>query len=109
MTPPYWKNSEILGTADEFLYKFHSTRSIPIPIETILEADLGIQIIPLLGIKERYGIEGWLSMDGAEIVVDDVTMDRFPARYNFTLAHELGHFLLHRDWLNANDVTDINS
>jgi Zn-dependent peptidase ImmA (M78 family) len=39
----------------------------------------------------------------AEEVAIYVNKDEYPARQTFTIAHELGHHLLHREWANSTD------
>ncbi len=74
-------------------------REIPIPIEEVVEVDMGIEIFPIPAFFIRYGIVGYLSNDMNTLVVDEDTMKRYPARYRFTLAHELAHYLLHADYI----------
>jgi len=76
-----------------------SERVIPVPIEEIAEVDMGIEILPIPGFRERFTIEGYISNDLATLVVDEGMMKKNPSRYRFTIAHEIGHYLLHGDFI----------
>jgi len=65
----------------------------------MVEFGLGINIIPLPGLHADHGIDGFLSADMAEISVDLYVFESRPARYRFTLAHEVAHVVLHGDSL----------
>lgn len=49
------------------------------------------------GLRDLLEIDGFISSDLTCITVDQFVLERFLNRYRFTLAHELGHFYLHRD------------
>jgi len=72
---------------------------IPVPIEKIIEVDLGLEIAPKEGLKSKCDIEGFITCDLKTIVVDNATFNdsRYENRLRFTLAHEIGHFILHSD------------
>jgi hypothetical protein len=70
---------------------------IPVPIENIIE-ELGLNIVPMPGLKRSYDIEGFLTPDRSAIYVDEYYSDQYEARARFTLAHELGHWELHREF-----------
>lgn len=81
---------------------------IPIDPEKLLEAEYGMQIIPLPGLK-ALGVDCSLSRDGTTIVVDqnDYENDRMTSRLRFSFAHELGHKILHERYLwNIESLTD---
>ncbi len=91
---------DIRKRADDFLISYHPERSIPIPIEEIIEFQLDIHISPLPGLKRLLGeaeIEGFLASDFSEIVVDQDVYEDIDTRYRFTLAHEIGHLMLHQE------------
>lgn len=70
---------------------------IPVPIEKIIEFNLNLNIIPEFGLKQEADIEGVLLSDLKTILVDNSTYidERFHYRLRFTLAHEVGHLVLH--------------
>jgi hypothetical protein len=90
---------DLRGHADRFLTAQHPSGTVPVPIEGIVEFGLGINIIPLPGLHADHGIDGFLSADMTEISVDLYVFESRPARYRFTLAHEIAHLVLHGDTL----------
>lgn len=92
----YYSYDQIRKITDKFLQKYHPGGEIPIPIEEILELKLQINIIPVPGLLE-FGVDAYTWSDLKNIVVDDYFYKRNIKRLRFTLAHELGHILLHSD------------
>ena len=74
----------------------------PIPVDSIMENFLKLQL-SFMDMREVFGVDdvaGALWMDTGEVGVDH-TLDpeahpRMEGRYNFTVAHEIGHWWLHR-------------
>lgn len=91
------KYNEIINLAEIFLKEHHSTLEIPIPIEDIIELGLGIKITSYNGLKKNFDIDGFLTGDCSEIVIDNSVFVKFKERARFTLAHELGHRVLHKE------------
>ena len=94
--PEYLCYENIKDYADSFLDEHHRDRAIPIPIEEIIESQLGIDIIPVPGISNTRGVDGFLYCDLSAIVVDQDKMVTRYFRHRFTLAHEVGHLTIHR-------------
>lgn len=70
---------------------------MPIPIEEIVEFQLDINIVPLPGLHQGFEVDGFMSSDLKNISVDEFIYKSRPGRYRFTLAHEVGHVILHKD------------
>ena len=70
-------------------------QSVPVPIEEYIEFDLELDIIPLPGFRDRFDIDGFLTLDRTAIYISQELMDKYYNRYRFTLAHEIGHYALH--------------
>ncbi|MBI3331200.1 MAG: ImmA/IrrE family metallo-endopeptidase [Candidatus Omnitrophica bacterium] len=98
---PYLSYEDIRRYAEAFLDQHHPDRSPPIPIEDIIEFKLGLDIVPLPGIEDAYGIVGFTSSDLREISVDDYVYTHQEGRYRFTLTHEVGHTVLHAEVFRA--------
>jgi Zn-dependent peptidase ImmA (M78 family) len=92
---PFRTYADIKQEAMKFLSKFHPSHSIPIPIETIIDVQLGLNIFPFPRLYKDHGQNGYLSKDRTTIYVDDLQYDQFNEKYRFTIAHELGHYVLH--------------
>ncbi len=94
---PLLETEFIRTQAERFWSTYNSDQVIPLPIEEIVEFQLGINIVPLPGLSDAFQIEGYISSDLSEISVDLGTSERWPERYRFTIAHEMGHLFLHHD------------
>lgn len=93
---PRHSYEELRKRADNFLRTYNPKGTIPVPIEEIVEFKFGIDIIPIPGLHQGYEIDGFISSDLSAISVDQFVYESRPGRYRFTLAHELGHAVLHR-------------
>jgi hypothetical protein len=94
---PYLSDACLRRAAAEFLANYHNPCTIPVPIERIVEFSLGIDIIPNPGMHRSYDIDSMLSLDMQQVCVDGAVFENFPARYRFSLAHEIGHRQLHAE------------
>ncbi len=91
---------QINADAESFLNTYHASMVIPIPIEEIIEIQLGMDIIPIPGLKdisEQAGldIDAFIGSDFRDITVDEYIFKKVGTRYRFSLAHEIGHMVLH--------------
>lgn len=77
----------------------------PIDVELLIEK-LGIQIIELNLPKD---IDAFINSKADKIIVNLQTFlnDRYINRVRFSLAHELGHFILHKKLLHQMDYNNI--
>lgn len=99
---PFFSYEEIRNRADDFLRQYHPSRKIPVPIEEIIEFQMNIDIFPIEGLHTILDVDGFTISDLSTICVDDFVYKSRPGRYRFTLAHEVGHIVLHRNiYLNA--------
>ncbi len=96
----YISKEDIRLKADEFRKKFWNKDTLPIDMEAIIEAGLGLNIIPERSIRDLLEIDAYLQSDLGGIVVDyGQYMDernRYANRLRFTFAHEVGHLVLHK-------------
>lgn len=89
---------DIREIADGVLASHNSSVGIPVPIDHILEFGYGITVIPLPGLQAVHEVDAFLSRDRGTVYVDNSVIEhRSPNRYRFSLAHELGHYVLHED------------
>jgi hypothetical protein len=94
---PYLPYDRLRTIAEEFLSKHHSSRVLPIPIESIVEFDFDIDIVPMPGLHRGFDIDSMITNDLREIRIEQAVFDSYPGRYRFSLAHELGHRVLHQE------------
>lgn len=92
----YLSYDEIAKIAEDFL-KQNNIKSIPVPIEDIVEKNYNLNIIPIPELYNICGVDG-LS-DCSAISVDEFMFKNYHYRYRFTLAHEMCHFILHKEYL----------
>ena len=69
-----------------------------VPIEKIIDRNLEINIVPIPNLFGAFGINAITSSDLKTIYVDEYLYTNLDRAYRFTLAHELGHIVLHRDF-----------
>ena len=94
----FLEKSTIKDKANEFLRTYHSNLILPIPIEDIVEFELDINIIPLPNLFSALDVDAFLSSDLKEITVDQGILEKVQSRYRFSLAHEVGHIVLHAQY-----------
>ncbi|PIW98962.1 MAG: hypothetical protein COZ80_07875 [Ignavibacteria bacterium CG_4_8_14_3_um_filter_37_9] len=89
---PEYTSDEISQKADETLSGYDS--GWPIEVDLIVEKKYGLDLIPLNGLKYLSSTDAFLSGDLKEI---DYDPDVISYRTRFSIAHELGHYILHKD------------
>lgn len=83
--------------ANNFLLEHNNCyKTIPIPIEYIIEYHLRLDIVPMPNLQRDFDIDGYTSIDLTTIYVDEFVYENRFYRYRFTLAHEIGHVVLHK-------------
>jgi len=77
---------------------------LPVDVFSLVEIDLRLNVIPFDDLLRKYDVEAALRADFTGIYVDAETyvfLDTGPEwklnRLRFSLGHEVGHFVLHRD------------
>ena len=98
-------HDDIEKEAKHFLATFFAGRNtphvLPIPIESIAEHYLGYDIeISDEGIFANPLILGGIIFDEKKIMINAAT-EAHEGRYSFTLAHEVGHHVLHKSIFEA--------
>ena len=87
---------DYLASVAESFLKDNSLTSIPVNIERVIEVKYQMDIIPIPGLLGLLDTDGYCSHDCTAIYVDQYVYERIYNRYRFTLAHELGHRVLHK-------------
>lgn len=98
---PVLSYEAIRQQANAFLDRYHPSRKLPIPIEDIVDVQLEIFTVPFPGLLEVFEIDAFTTSDCREIHVDAFVYNKRPRRYRFSLAHELGHIVLHQELYQA--------
>jgi len=105
----YLTYQQISQRAEEFLLTYHPSKQLPVPIEEIIEFKLGVDIVPIPNLQKDFEIEGFTSSDLKIVYVDQFILSERPARYRFTLAHEIGHRVLHKKIFKEIRITSVKS
>jgi len=102
---PFLGNEKIREEADLFRKKFWDG-GIPVDIERIIELRLQLQIIPIPNFLKDCNIDALISSDWKYVSVDknEYEDERLHGRLRFSLAHEIGHFVLHKKIYNDFDI-----
>lgn len=94
MNVPFLSVEAIAAEASRFL-ELYGNGQLPVEIEWIIEDKLRIDIIPTPSLRQVIAADAFITSDLTAIYVDDSYASRYPRRYRFTLAHEIGHWHLH--------------
>jgi len=96
---PYIPKERIWQEADRLRAAHPAGRSLPVKVLDLAEFDLGLDLIPADGLREQLDIEALLMGDLRSILVDrrGFMSPRLEYRLRFSVAHEIGHLILHRD------------
>ena len=105
---PYLPYDSIRDLACRWLNGHHVSGILPIPIEKIIEFQLKMDIVPMPNMRRDFGVEGFLSKDFSSIYIDNEMSEKFENRYRFTLAHEIGHMVLHKDFYDAVNYSNLS-
>jgi Zn-dependent peptidase ImmA (M78 family) len=97
ITAPILSYDDINKQAEGFLREYKRNEILPVDIEAIAEFDLGLNIFPFPNLLQTFDVDGFISGDLNIIYVDEFSYYQRPARYRFTLAHEIGHYVLHSE------------
>lgn len=81
----------------DFLVEYNRHNNMPVPVEEIAEFDLGFNIIPVNRLMKDFEIDAFISANFQNLYVDLHIYENVQTRYRYTLAHEIGHFVLHRE------------
>ena len=94
---------DILETVEAIVDTYWPDKSIPVDIERIIE-DAGLEIIPEHWLLKEHDIDATLLSDFNSIIVDaeSYEKDSLLNRVRFSLAHEFGHYILHKDFFEQN-------
>ncbi len=96
---PFIPIQHIRSEADNFRQTYWPSNTIPVNIFDILEFELDIEMRTISTLKKDADIDALLLGDLKTIVVDthDLMDDRSQNRLKFSIAHEIGHLVLHAD------------
>lgn len=99
----------IRARADEFREKYWAGKDVPVDVLAIAEFDLDMEIRPVASIREQADVDALLLGDMKTIAVDSKLYmdDRMQNRMRYSVAHEIGHKVLHADIYRAAGVASV--
>ncbi len=91
--------NQLRKLADQIRQEYWPEDILPIDTTKIIELRLKLEVEPRFDLLSPLDMDAYLKTDLSGIVVDhDCYMnDKFANRLRFSLAHELGHYFLHKD------------
>jgi Zn-dependent peptidase ImmA (M78 family) len=101
---PYLGDEEIKKQADLFRKKFGGN-NIPVDMESIIEITLKMNIVPVPGMRKICD-DALITSDWKTIYIDydKYYNEKYEKRLRFSYAHELGHFILHKEIYNSFNI-----
>jgi Zn-dependent peptidase ImmA (M78 family) len=103
---PYLLKKDIWEKTHNFKLTYPRANTVPVNIEEIVALDMGIEIIPEPNLKASCDIDAYITRDFKSIVVDrnQYMDDKFYPRVRFSIAHEIGHLVLHKEFFERNNI-----
>ncbi len=96
MKAPFISTKEIWEKADKFRQEF-ANNECPVQIIEIAEMKLGLRLFPQPNLKAITDGDAFITSDFSTIYVDKQQFDNpNQNRIRFSVAHEVGHYVLHR-------------
>lgn len=95
---PFLNKAKISNEAERFRQKL-GDNFIPVDMEDIIEIKLQLSIVPIKNLKQLCDTDALITSNWRYVYVDyDGYLDpRYRNRLRFSLAHEMGHFVLHKN------------
>lgn len=91
--------NEIIRLADKFFLEYWNDKQLPVNVELVAEK-AGLSIIPE-NLPEN--VDAYLTIDANSIIVNSRFFgnEQYVNRLRFSIAHELGHFVVHKNFLKS--------
>ncbi len=96
---PFIEQRQCWEFAEQFRRKYWASDKVPVDVLEIAEFDLELNIRTISRLKEDADVDALLLGDWQTLIVDQQQYleDRFINRMRFSIAHEIGHYVLHRE------------
>lgn len=111
ITAPRLTKTAIQKAVDEFKATYSKrTGVLPINVEDLVEFDLKLELRPVAGIMDACGTDALLLSNRKTIVVDlqEFEHNNLRDRLRFSIAHEIGHFILHKEVYKGVSFTSVD-
>ena len=92
---PYNPKERIWQEADRLRAAYPAGRKLPVEVLDLAEFDLGLDLVPVDGLREQLDIDALLMGDLKSVLVDRHAFmnPRLEYRLRFSVAHEIGHLV----------------
>ena len=102
---------EIESHSVAFLKQYPQHSDIPVNIEAIADNELEFDIIPLPGLRNQLenAVDAFITSDFKEIWIDQFVYEHRDSRRRFTIAHEIGHMVMHREAYECLDISSLDT
>lgn len=106
---PFRDKNYIKNRADLFRQQFWDD-SIPVNIEKIIDVKLKIEIILIENLESLCDTDALITSNWQSIYIDQKAYldDRYQNRLRFSLGHEIGHFVLHKNIYSSFNIQTIS-
>jgi hypothetical protein len=96
---PFLSKETCWAAADQFREQYCPQSEMPVDVLALVEFELDLEIRTITGLKEDADVDALLLGDWKTLILDQQQFldDRFTNRLRFSIAHELGHFALHKE------------
>jgi len=82
---------------------------VPVDIDRLVDNILRINVIPFPSLFRSFEVNAFISNDFRKIYVDEYLYLNLEPQYRFTLAHELGHMVLHSEYFRQFKIDNLTS
>lgn len=99
VTAPKLKQSQIQKEVDEVREKYPAAKVLPVHVEDLIDLDLDLDLQSAANLLALSGTDALILPDWKTVLVDLAEFEdpKMTNRLRFSLAHELGHYFLHRE------------
>ena len=91
----FFSYEEVRSIAEEYTRQHGLGKAIPVDVDRLVDNILGINVIPFPSLYKSFEVNAFISNDFRRVYVDEYLYLNLEPQYRFTLAHELGHMVLH--------------
>ena len=96
---PYLRRTDIWKQADELRLRLLPRATLPVPVLDLAEFDFKLELVPKANLRRAGDIDALLMGDLRSFLLDKRAFmsPRLEYRLRFSVAHEIGNLVLHRD------------
>jgi hypothetical protein len=105
----FFSYEEIRRIADDYASRHCLGNEVPVDIDRLVDNILGINVIPFPSLFRSFEVNAFISNDFRKIYVDEYLYLNLEPQYRFTLAHELGHMVLHSEYFRQFKIDNLTS